>query len=58
MLYPHIQLDCKLEVPEDEIPDAIKVVIFRVAQETMTNSVKTWEGFFSKDILGESLRQD
>jgi signal transduction histidine kinase len=38
--YPHIQVECKLEAQENEIPDPIKVVIFRVAQEAMTNSAR------------------
>jgi PAS domain S-box-containing protein len=38
--HPEIQLECKLEPREDEIPEPLKVVIFRVAQEAMTNSIR------------------
>jgi len=47
-LYPHIQVECKLDAREDEIPDLIKVVIFRVAQEAMTNSARHGGGDLTK----------
>ena len=50
--YPHIQLDYELEILEDEIPDAIKIVIFRVVQEAMTNAVRHGRGTLAKISLG------
>ena len=43
-LYPQIQLECKLDVLEEEVPDPIKVVIFRVSQEALTNFAKHGKG--------------
>jgi signal transduction histidine kinase len=53
VFYPHIQLDCGLEILEDEIPEAIKVVIFRVAQEAMTNAVRHGKGTSAKLSLAK-----
>jgi len=53
VFYPHIQLDCGLEILEDEISDAIKVVIFRVAQEAMTNAARHGKGTSAKISLGK-----
>jgi two-component system nitrate/nitrite sensor histidine kinase NarX/two-component system sensor histidine kinase UhpB len=53
-LYPHIHVECKLEAREDEIPDSIKVVIFRVAQEAMTNSIRHGGGDLTKISLAKS----
>ena len=39
-LHPNLHFECKLEAKENEIPDPLKVVIFRVAQEAMTNSAR------------------
>ena len=52
-LYPHIHVECNLEAQEDEIPDPIKVVIFRVAQEAMTNSARHGEGELMKISLAK-----
>ena len=51
--YPQIQLECKFEVLEEEIPNAIKVVIFRLAQETMTNSLRHGRGTLAKISLAK-----
>ena len=53
MLYPHIQLECKMEIREDEIPNSIKVVIFRVAQEAMTNAARHGGGTVAKISLAK-----
>ena len=53
-LHPHIDLECKLEAKENEIPDTIKVVIFRVAQEAITNSVRHGGGASVKMSLVRS----
>jgi signal transduction histidine kinase len=39
-LHPHIQTDPQLEVDEDEIPEMLKVVVYRVLQEAMNNAAK------------------
>jgi signal transduction histidine kinase len=39
-LYPDIQIEKQLEVDEDEIPEMLKVVIYRVLQEAMNNVAK------------------
>ena len=51
-------LECKLEVREDEIPDTIKVVIFRVAQEAMTNSARHGGGTSAKISLAKDPTWD
>ena len=53
VFYTHIQLECGLEILEDEIPEAIKVVIFRVAQEAMTNAVRHGKGTSAKLSLAK-----
>jgi signal transduction histidine kinase len=39
-LHPHIQIEKQLDVKEDEIPEIIKVVVYRVLQEAMNNVAK------------------
>jgi signal transduction histidine kinase len=39
-LHPHIQTEQQLEVDEDEIPEMLKIVVYRVLQEAMTNAAK------------------
>jgi signal transduction histidine kinase len=39
-LYPDIQIEKQLDVDEDEIPEMLKVVIYRVLQEAMNNVAK------------------
>jgi len=53
-LYSKMQLECEIEVQEDEIPDGIKVVIFRVAQEAMNNAARHGRGSFAKLSLAKS----
>jgi PAS domain S-box-containing protein len=52
-LYPHIQLECKMEVREDQIPDSIKVVIYRVAQEALTNFARHGGGTLAQISLAK-----
>ncbi len=54
MLYPQIKLECILEIQEDKIPDAVKLTIFRVAQEALTNSAKHGGGTLTKISLGKA----
>ncbi len=51
-VHPHIHVECKLQAREDEIPDSIKVVIFRVAEEAIANSGRHGRGT-STDIFLE-----
>ncbi len=44
MLYPQMQVECKIDIQEEKIPDAVKAPIFRVAQEALTNSAKHGKG--------------
>ena len=39
-LHPHIQTEQQLEVAEDEIPEMLKVVVYRILQEAMSNAAK------------------
>ena len=39
-LYPDIQIEKQLDVAEDEIPEMLKVVVYRVLQEAMNNVAK------------------
>ena len=50
-LHPHIHIECKLEAKADEIPDSIKIVIFRVVQEALTNSAQHGRGTLVKIFL-------
>jgi signal transduction histidine kinase len=52
---PDIHVECKLEAKEDEIPNSIKVVIFRVVQEAVTNSVRHGKGTLAKISLRKFL---
>jgi signal transduction histidine kinase len=39
-LHPGIQIEKKLDIAEDEIPEVLKVVVYRVMQEAMNNSAR------------------
>jgi len=39
-LYPGIRLNHVLDVPEEEIPEPLKIVLYRVSQEALNNAVK------------------
>jgi signal transduction histidine kinase len=39
-VYPDIQIEQQLNVSEDEIPEILKVVIYRILQEAMNNIAK------------------
>ena len=39
-VYPHIQVQRQVEVQEQEVPDSLKIVIFRILQEAMNNIAK------------------
>ncbi len=38
--YPHIGVEERVEVEEEEIPDSLKIVIFRIVQEALSNIAK------------------
>ncbi|MBI5015036.1 MAG: PAS domain-containing sensor histidine kinase [Deltaproteobacteria bacterium] len=38
--YPHLKLERELSLEESEVPDALKIVIFRVCQEALNNAAK------------------
>ncbi len=38
--FPHIRVKEQIEVEEEEIPEAIKIVIFRIIQEALNNVAK------------------
>ena len=39
-IYPSIRIEKKMEIKEDEVPDSLKTVIFRITQEAMNNVAK------------------
>jgi signal transduction histidine kinase len=39
-IYPHIRIDKQIDVAEEDIPESLKIVIFRVIQEAFHNIVK------------------
>jgi len=39
-VYSHIQIQRQIEVQEQEVPDSLKIVIFRILQEAMNNIAK------------------
>jgi PAS domain S-box-containing protein len=38
--YSHISVDKEVRISEDEVPDPLKIVIFRISQEAMNNTAK------------------
>jgi signal transduction histidine kinase/DNA-binding response OmpR family regulator len=39
-IYPHIKLNQQIDVAEADVPETLKIVIFRIAQEAFTNTGK------------------
>jgi PAS domain S-box-containing protein len=39
-VYPHIEIHRQIEVQEQEVPETLKIVIFRILQEAMNNVAK------------------
>ncbi len=52
--YPPVRIECKLGAKEDEIPNRIKVIVFRVAQEALANSIRHGKGNLAKISLTKS----
>ena len=53
MTYPDIQIQQKIAVEEDEVPENLKVVIYRVLQESLNNIAK----HSSAALVGLSLKK-
>lgn len=49
-VYPHVHIKKQIDIQEEEVPDQLKIVIFRVLQEGMNN--------FSKHSKGNLVRID
>jgi PAS domain S-box-containing protein len=43
-VYPHFQIQRQIEVQEQEVPEELKIVIFRILQEAMNNIAKHSRG--------------
>jgi PAS domain S-box-containing protein len=52
-VYPHLRLEKEVGIREDEVPEPLKIVIFRVLQEAMNNCAKHSGG----DCLSIALRK-
>jgi signal transduction histidine kinase len=39
-IYPHIRVKKEIEISEEEVPDSLKTVIFRISQEALNNVAK------------------
>ena len=39
-MYPHIRVEKQIDVTEDDIPDSLKTVIYRISQEALNNIAK------------------
>lgn len=53
-LYPNIQVDRESNIEEGEIPESLKVVIFRILQEAMNNAAK----YGNPNLLRISLKKE
>jgi signal transduction histidine kinase len=38
--YPHLRLEKQIDIQEDDVPDSLKIIIFRVLQEAFNNITK------------------
>jgi len=55
--YPAIRIEQKIDIKEDEVPDMLKTVIFRIVQEAMNNVAKySKAGLLSLSLNGEGKR--
>ncbi len=39
-IYPHIRVEKEIEISEEEVPDSLKTVIYRISQEALNNVAK------------------
>lgn len=39
-IYPHIRVEKEIEISEEEVPDSLKTVIYRISQEALNNIAK------------------
>jgi signal transduction histidine kinase len=43
-VYPHFRIERRIEIQEQEVPEGLKIVIFRILQEAMNNIAKHSQG--------------
>jgi len=55
-VYPHISIQKQINIREDEVPDHLKIVIFRVVQESLNNMAKHSGGDSLNLALGKTER--
>ncbi len=53
-IYSHLKIGKEIDLREEEIPDPLKIVIFRIIQEAMNNTSK----YSKADLATISLRRD
>ncbi len=53
-VYSHIRLEQTIDIEEDEVPDALKTIIFRIIQEAMNNIAKYAEAEVVTLYLGKT----
>jgi signal transduction histidine kinase len=52
--YPFIQIEKKIDIQEAEVPDALKIVIYRIVQEAFNNAAKHSEAEFLQISLAKT----
>lgn len=54
-IFPGIRIEQKIDIKEDEVPDSLKTVIFRITQEALNNAAKhSKANLLSLSLNGES----
>jgi len=56
-VYPHIQIRKEVDIGEKEVPERLKIVIFRVLQEAMNNMAKHSQGDLIRVFLARKENQ-
>jgi PAS domain S-box-containing protein len=56
-LYPHIRMDLKLALNEERVPDALKILTYRVLQEALNNVAKHSRAKNVKVVLVHRFRR-
>ena len=54
-VYSHISVEKQISVEENEIPDSLKTVLFRVLQEAMNNAAKHSKADLARLILRKTV---
>jgi len=52
-LYPHMQIEQEIRIEEKKVPEALKIVVFRILQEALANSAKHSEADLARVSLKE-----